>query len=165
MNEELYNIARLARELDEKALERYSSDKAVQMIAFVRRRKKLSLAEFTEKARKARILKSLDEVRRECFIAFGCAVLSKLNLISKATVWDFLFTGDENCPCVLQDPKANRIVVDSYYDNNTSIEGLEGVVAGLYAWWHDSSINNAVYCALEHGYSFEAAYAAKIMAC
>ena len=162
---EMYAIASQARGCDEKELEKYSRNNAVRMIVFARKNRKLDLPQFVEKARKLRFLKQLDEVRRECLIAFGCAVLGKLNGISRVKVWDFIVSGDDDCPCVLQNHDANMVVVNSYYENNTSITGLEGVVAGLNAWWHNNTIFKAVYCALEHGYSFEAAYAAKIMAC
>ena len=163
--EELCKVANAAREYDETKLERYSSDNAVRMIVFARKHRKLDLPQFSEKASKLRFLKSLNEVEKQCLIAFGCAVLGKLNGISRAKVWDFIVSGDDDCPCVLQNHDANMVVVNSYYENNTSITGLEGVVAGLHAWWHNNTIFTAVYCALEHGYSFEAAYAAKIMAC
>lgn len=131
-------------------------DNGVKMVTFAQANKGLSLEDFAEKARNLSWIKSMSDTEAQCMIAFGCVVLSKLTSIKRVDVWDFLFGGR------VSDKDAHKILMDTYYDKNSPKPELDGVVSGLYHFWHDTPMVRAIKDTYLRTRSKDAAYMAGV---
>lgn len=139
-------------------------DNGVRMVTFAQANKGRSLEDFAERARNLSWIKSMSESDAQCMIAFGCAVLAKLSGIKRLDVWDFLFGRQGSVP-LITDKSAYKIILGTYYDENSSTKPeLDGVVAGLYHYWHDTSMVRAIEDTYLRTRSQDAAYLAGVCA-
>ena len=133
-------------------------DNGVRMVTFAQANKHLSLEDFAEKAINLSWIKSMTDIEAQCMIAFGCVVLSKLNNIKRVDVWDYIFGG------MVSDKDAHKILMDTYYDKNSPKPELDGVVSGLYHYWHDTPMVRAINDTYLRTRSKDAAYMAGVCA-
>lgn len=133
-------------------------DNGVKMVTFAQANKHLSLEDFSEKASSLSWIKSMSDTEAQCMIAFGCVVLSKLNSIRRVDVWDYIFGG------MVSDKDAHKILMDTYYDKNSPKPELDGVVSGLYHYWHDTPMVRAINDTYLRTRSKNAAYMAGVCA-
>lgn len=139
-------------------------DNGVRMVTFAQANKGRSLEDFAERARNLSWIKSMSESDAQCMIAFGCAVLAKLSGIKRLDVWDFLFGRLGSVP-LITDKSAYKIIQDTYYDENSSMKHeLDGVVAGMYHFWHDTPMVRAIKDTYLRARSQDAAYLAGVCA-
>lgn len=139
-------------------------DNGVRMVTFAQANKGRSLEDFAERARNLSWIKSMSESDAQCMVAFGCAVLAKLSGIKRLDVWDFLFGRQGSVP-LITDKSAYKIILNTYYDENSSTNTeLDGVVAGLYHYWHDTPMVRAIEDTYLRTRSQEAAYLAGVCA-
>lgn len=148
----------------EKILGVNERDNGVRMVTFAQANKGRSLEDFAERARNLSWIKSMSESDAQCMIAFGCVVLAKLSGIKRLDVWDFLFDRQESIP-IITDKSAYKIILGTYYDENSSTKPeLDGVVAGLYHYWHDTPMVHAIKDTYLKARSQDAAYLAGVCA-
>lgn len=140
-------------------------DNGVKMVTFAQTNKNRSLDEFVEKARNLSWIKSMPESDAQCMIAFGCAVLAKLSGIKRIDVWDYIFGGPgiDSVP-VLSDKSAHKIILNTYYDKTSPKPELDGVVSGMYHYWHDTPMVSAIKDTYLRTRSQDAAYLAGVCA-
>lgn len=128
------------------------------MVTFAQANQNLSLEDFSEKASSLSWIKSMSYTEAQCMIAFGCVVLSKLNSIRRVDVWDYIFG------VMVSDKDAHKILMNTYYDKNTPEPELDGVVSGLYHFWHDTPMVRAIKDTYLRTRSKDAAYMAGVCA-
>lgn len=139
-------------------------DNGVRMVTFAQANKGRSLEDFAERARNLSWIKSMSESDAQCMVAFGCAVLAKLSGIKRLDVWDFLFGRSGSVP-LITDKSAYKIILGTYYDENSSTKPeLDGVVAGMYHFWHDTPMVRAIEDTYLRARSQDAAYLAGVCA-
>lgn len=139
-------------------------DNGVKMVTFAQANKGCSLEDFAERARNLSWIKSMSESDAQCMIAFGCVVLTKLSGIKRLDVWDFLFGRSGSVP-LITDKSAYKIILGTYYDENSSTKHeLDGVVAGMYHFWHDTPMVRAIKDTYLRARSQDAAYLAGVCA-
>jgi len=138
-------------------------DNGVKMVTFAQANKGRSLDEFAEKARNLSWIKSMPESDAQCLIAFGCAVLAKLSGIKRIDVWDFIFGGPGSTH-IVSDKEAHKILLNTYYDKTSPKPELDGVVSGMYYYWHDTPMVSAIKDTYRRTRSQDAAYLAGVCA-
>lgn len=138
-------------------------DSGVKMITFAQANKGRSLEDFAEKARNLSWIKSMPDTEAQCMIAFGCAVLAKLSGIKRIDVWDFIFGGPGSTH-IVSDKEAHKILLNTYYDKTSTKPELDGVVSGMYHYWHDTPMASAIRDTYRRTRSQDAAYMAGVCA-
>lgn len=147
--------------VDEKIQGVDEHDNSVKMVTFAQANKGLSMEDFIKKAGNISWIKSLSDTDAQCLIALGCVVLAKLNDTSRLNVWDTIFgVGKENG--LLTDEEAHRIILNTYYDKKSPKSALEGVVSGLYHFWHNTPMYPAIKDTYSRTQSKDAAYIAGV---
>lgn len=138
-------------------------DNGVRMVTFAQANKGRSLEDFAERARNLSWIKSMSESDAQCMIAFGCVVLARLSGMKQLEVWDFLF-GRGSDP-IITNKSAHDIVLLSYYDENSSMKpSVDGVAEGMYHFWHDTPMVQAIKDTYLKSRSQDAAYLAGVCA-
>ncbi len=147
--------------VDEKIQGVDEHDNSVKMVTFAQANKGLSMEDFIKKAGNISWIKSLGDTDAQCLIALGCVVLAKLNDTSRLNVWDTIFgVGKEDG--LLTDKEAHRIILNTYYDKKSPKSALEGVVSGLYHFWHNTPMYPAIKDTYSRTQSKDAAYVAGV---
>lgn len=133
-------------------------DNAVLMVTFARENKGVSLPEFRSKALELPWIKEMSDTVAQCFVALGCVVLAKLNEEKRVDVWNFLFKSTS-------DNVARKILINSYFDEESTMEQLESVVSGIYHYWHNTPIWKAIRYTYYRTKSKETSYVAGVCSC
>lgn len=139
-------------------------DNGVRMVTFAQANKGRSLEDFAERAFNLSWIKSMSESDAQCMVAFGCVVLAKLSGMSRLDVWDFIFGRSGSDP-IVTDKSAHDVILLTYYDENSSKKPeMDGVVAGMYHFWHDTPMVRAIKDTYLRSRSQDVAYLAGVCA-